>query len=350
MVGSLLHPLNIFILGLGGGFLIPLLNRLGKTWVVAGFIAALAAMTLISAFCAVRLFYGAEPIEILTGGSTPPYSINLRMGLAEAFAATSVNLIGLLGAFYFVREKYAVMLLYLVIVMGIQGMVMTRDMFNLFVFLEIVSIATYGLLSLGSTTAALSAAFKFLMATIVASTLFLLGTMLLYAVTGMLNIDDLIANRATIEGPVGFAALMLLLACLLLELKPFPANGWGLDVYETAPSSVASLIATGVSAGVFFALYNLFPLFENHAEVIAILGARDLRRLQPDRPRANQGAASARLFLCRADGTCVHGSGAPASIRCRSGDPFGRRRTVRQSPSRQGRVVLACGICRQGEH
>ena len=272
MVGSLLHPLNIFILGLGGGFLIPLLNRLGKTWVVAGFIAALAAMTLISAFCAVRLFYGAEPIEILTGGSTPPYSINLRMGLAEAFAATSVNLIGLLGAFYFVREKYAVMLLYLVIVMGIQGMVMTRDMFNLFVFLEIVSIATYGLLSLGSTTAALSASFKFLMATIVASTLFLLGTMLLYAVTGMLNIDDLIANRATIEGPVGFAALMLLLACLLLELKPFPANGWGLDVYETAPSSVASLIATGVSAGVFFALYNLFPLFENHAEVIAILG------------------------------------------------------------------------------
>jgi formate hydrogenlyase subunit 3/multisubunit Na+/H+ antiporter MnhD subunit len=272
MVGSLLHPLNIFILGLGGGFLIPLLNRLGKTWVVAGFTAALAAMTLISVFCAVRLFYGAEPIDILTGGSTPPYSINLRMGLAEAFAATSVNLIGLLGAFYFVREKYAVMLLYLVIVMGIQGMVMTRDMFNLFVFLEIVSIATYGLLSIGSTTAALSAAFKFLMATIVASTLFLLGTMLLYAVTGMLNIDDLIANRAAIEGPVGFVALMLLLACLLLELKPFPANGWGLDVYETAPSSVASLIATGVSAGVLFALYNLFPLFENHAEVIAILG------------------------------------------------------------------------------
>ena len=40
--------------------------------------------------------------------------------------------------------------------------------------------------------------------------------MLLYAVTGMLNIDDLIANRAAIEGPVGFAALILVLACLLL--------------------------------------------------------------------------------------------------------------------------------------
>src|SRR6476646_11867432 len=229
-------------------------------------------MILISTVCAVQLLYGAEPIEILTGGSTPPYSINLRMGLAEAFAATSINLLGLLGAFYFVREKYAVMLLYLVTVMGVQGMVMTRDLFNLFVFLEIVSIATYGLLALGSTSAALSATFKFLMATIVASTFFLLGTMLLYAATGMLNIDALIANRAAITGPVAFAGLMFLLGCLLVELKPFPANGWGLDVYETAHSAVAALIASGVSAGVFFALFNLFSLFEDHAQVIAILG------------------------------------------------------------------------------
>src|SRR6516165_8060844 len=125
-------------------------------------------------------------------------------------------------------------------VMGIQGMVMTRDLFNLFVFLEIVSIATYGLLALGASLAAQSAAFKFLMATIVASTFFLLGTMLI-SVTGMLNIDDLIANRSLIAGPIGFAALMLLLGCLLIELKPFPANGWGLDVYETAPHPVAAL-------------------------------------------------------------------------------------------------------------
>ena len=87
------------------------------------------------------------------------------------------------------------MLLYLLLVMGIQGMVMTRDLFNLFVFLEIVSIATYGLLSLQDTPAALSATFKYLMATVLASTFFLIGTMLLYAVTGMLNIDDLIAQR-----------------------------------------------------------------------------------------------------------------------------------------------------------
>ena len=88
------------------------------------------------------------------------------------------------------------MLLYLLLVMGIQGMVMTRDLFNLFVFLEIVSIATYGLLGLQDTPAALSATFKYLMATVLASGFFLIGTVLLYAVTGILNIDDLIASRA----------------------------------------------------------------------------------------------------------------------------------------------------------
>jgi formate hydrogenlyase subunit 3/multisubunit Na+/H+ antiporter MnhD subunit len=273
MVASLLHPLNIFIIGLGGGFLIPLLNRLGKGWVSAALVLALVGMTLISGVSMFRLLNGAEAIEILTGGFTPPYSINLRLGFAESIFAFSVNLVALLGIPHFARAKYAVMLLYLILVMGIQGMVMTRDLFNLFVFLEIVSIATYGLLSLRDTPAALSATFKYLLATVVASTFFLLGTTLVYHATGMLYIDDLITRGDVSASMIGFAGLMFLLACLLIELKPFPANGWGLDVYETAASSVAALISVGVSAGVFFALLKLLPLFEQQLQIIAVSGA-----------------------------------------------------------------------------
>jgi len=273
MVATLFHPLNIFILGLGGGFLIPLLNRFGKVWVPVAFVFALTGMTLISGISLFKFLTGALPIEIVTGGSAPPYSINLRLGMAESVFSVGVNLVALLGSVYFVRAKYAVMLIYLIMVMGIQGMVMTRDLFNLFVFLEIVSVATYGLLSLQNTPAALSATFKYLMATVLASTFFLLGTVLLYAVTGMLNIDDLIGGRDAISGPIGFAALMFLLASLLVELKPFPANGWGLDVYETAQAGVAALISVGVSAGVFFALLKLLPLFQDQLSVIAVSGA-----------------------------------------------------------------------------
>ncbi len=273
MVGGLLHPLNIFIVGLGGAFLIPLLYRLGGNAVAIALVLALAAMTTISGAGLIHLIQGGAPIEILTGGAKPPIAINLRLGLPEAIFVVSVNLVALFGATTMLREKYGTVLIYLLIVMGIQGMVMTRDLFNLFVFLEIVSIATYGLLSLRDTPDALSATFKYLMATVLASGFFLIGTMLIYVVTGQLNIDDLIANRAAIAGPIGIAGLAFLLACLLLELKPFPANGWGLDVYETARPDVAALISGGVSAGVFFALLKLLPLFEQQLPLIAALSA-----------------------------------------------------------------------------
>lgn len=273
MVAGLLHPLNIFIVGLGGGFLLPILNRLGPRWVRACFLFALIAMTLITGVAMVGFLRGGPLIDILTGGAAPPIAINLRLGLAECVFALGVNLVALLGAVYVVREKYPVLLLYLILVMGIQGMVMTRDLFNLFVFLEIVSIGTYGLLSLQDTSQALSAAFKYILATVLASSFFLLGTALIYYTTGTLNIDELAGRSDDITGPFGFAALILLLACLLIELKPWPANGWGLDVYETARPEVAALISVGVSAGVFFALLKLIPIFTEQVQLIAISGA-----------------------------------------------------------------------------
>ncbi|MDF2810171.1 MAG: dehydrogenase [Microvirga sp.] len=275
MVEALFHPLNIFLLGLGGGFVIPLLYRLGTAWLHAGFFVALAGIVAISGVSLLGIWQGEPTIEVLTAGSAPPLSINLRFGLQEGFFTFSVGLVALLGALHLwdlLKGNYGALLLYLILVMGIDGMVMTRDLFNLFVFLEIVSIATYGLLGLERTPAAMAAAFKYIMATVIASTFFLLGTVLLYYVTGTLNIDALIEARAEITGPIGAAALLLVLACLIIELKPFPANGWGLDVYETAPSGVAPMVSVGVSAGVFFALLKLLPLFEGQLGVIAVSG------------------------------------------------------------------------------
>ncbi|UXN66849.1 proton-conducting transporter membrane subunit (plasmid) [Phyllobacterium sp. A18/5-2] len=118
----------------------------------------------------------------------------------------------------------------------------------------------------------LAASFKYIVATVLASSFFLVGIALLYHVTGTLNIDDMIEHRMSIVGPIGATALLLVLSCFLIELKPFPANGWGIDVYETAPSGIAALIAGAVSAGVFFALFKLLPLFENHLGIIAVSG------------------------------------------------------------------------------
>ena len=201
MVADLLHPLNIFIIGLGGGFLIPLLYRLGQLWLSVIFILALAGMTLIAAVCPVRGGKRRATDRHSDRQARPRPTRSICVSDLPRPSSPSASTWSRCSArYYFVRAKYAVMLLYLLLVMGIQGMVMTRDLFNLFVFLEIVSIATYGLLSLQDTPAALSATFKYLMATVLASTFFLIGTVLLYAVTGMLNIDDLISNRPRSSG------------------------------------------------------------------------------------------------------------------------------------------------------
>ena len=275
MVAGLLHPLSIYVLALGSGFLIPLLFRARPGWAVALFVLALVGMTLIPAFGFVALLQGGPTIEILTAGVAPPFAINLRFGLAESLFVLGVNLAGLLAAWHYLarlRESAAAMLLFIILIMGIDGMVMTRDLFNLFIFIEITALATYGLLGLEGSAAGLAAAFKYIIATSIASALLLLGTIFVYHQTGTLNIDDIVASRALISGPIGFVALLLLLTSLLIELKPFPANGWGLDVYETAPGGIAALISVGVSGGVLFALFKLLPLLEGFVTSIAVVG------------------------------------------------------------------------------
>jgi formate hydrogenlyase subunit 3/multisubunit Na+/H+ antiporter MnhD subunit len=275
MVAGLLHPLATYIVALGSGFLIPLLFRASERLAATLFVLALAAMTLIPALGFVELLQGGSTIEILTAGVAPPFAINLRFGLAESLFVLAVNLAGLLAAWHYLqrlRETAAAMLLCVILIMGIDGMIMTRDLFNLFIFIEITALATYGLLGLEGSGAALAAGFKYIIATSIASALLLLGTIFVYHQAGTLNIDDIVASRALISGPIGFVALLLLLTSLLIELKPFPANGWGLDVYETAPGGIAALISVGVSAGVLFALFKLLPLLEGFLTSIAVVG------------------------------------------------------------------------------
>jgi len=275
MVDVLLQPLGLYVLALGAGFLIPLFYRASRASATLVFLAALAGMTLIAAWNLLALLKGAPAMEILTAGVAPPFSINLRFGLLEGGCVLAVNLVALLAAWHWLpalRTQSSALLLYLILVMGINGMVMTRDLFNLFIFIEITSIATYALIGMPRTVEGLSAGFKYIIATSLASAFFLLGTIFLYYLTGTLNIDDMLAQRELIRGPIGLVATLLLLTSLLVELKPYPANGWGLDVYETAPGGIASLISVGVSAGVFFALFKTLALLDSYYASIAVVG------------------------------------------------------------------------------
>lgn len=275
-LAGLFQPMGIFLYGIGGGFLIPILHRLGKPWLHGGFVLALGGLTLSSIVPLLSVLHTGIPIDILTAGAEPPLSINLTLGLAEGAVAASVNVVACLLAMALwdrLRGNYVALLLFLILTMGINGMILTRDLFNLFVFLEIVSIGTYGLLGLGTSRGAVQAAMKYVMATVIASTFLLLGAGLVYQATGHLNIDLIIDDRDGLAGPIAAVAVAMILTCLIVELKPFPANGWALDVYETAPPALAAFLSVCASAGMVFAVAKLLPLFAPHLGLITLSAA-----------------------------------------------------------------------------
>jgi formate hydrogenlyase subunit 3/multisubunit Na+/H+ antiporter MnhD subunit len=272
----MVNPIIIFVLFLGTAFLLSLFDKINRKFSLGILQLVLLINTVIAGQWLYKFVFTSQtPVMIFTAGFKPPFSINLRMGLEEAFILFAVNFIGLLSAIYltksFKQSKIYPMVLYLMMIMGINGIVMTRDLFNLFVFLEISSISTYALITLKENEQRLASGFKYMIASGLASIFFLLGTIFIYHITGTLNIDQIIAQKSFVLTSLGFLSVFTLMMSLIIELKPFPANGWALDVYQTATSGVVSIIAVANSAGVFYAFYKLLPLIP-HNQLLFIAG------------------------------------------------------------------------------
>ncbi|MFP4547541.1 MAG: proton-conducting transporter membrane subunit [Fidelibacterota bacterium] len=271
----MVNPIYIFIIALGIGFLLSLLDKAGKAVAMIAFYGALLAMTSISGQWLLYLMHGGPGQLITTAGFPPPFSINLYMGLQESFFTFLINSLGFLAGIYllpkFKSDKSYGMVLFLMMIMGMNGLVMTGDLFNLFVFLEITSIATVSLIAIERNLKSISAGFKYVIAGGIASAFFLIGTIFLYRFTGVLNINMMAEALNTISGQAVYLSIFILLIAVLIELKPFPANGWALDVYEAVDSGVVSVIAAGTSGAMLFVFYKI-SLMLNDSLLITTAG------------------------------------------------------------------------------
>jgi formate hydrogenlyase subunit 3/multisubunit Na+/H+ antiporter MnhD subunit len=258
------NPILLVAIGLGGAFSLGIIKKLGKEISFAFTLLILGAMAFISMQWLMGfLNTGLQPQTFTTAGGKAPFVIVFHMGLHEAMFTFLINLMGFVGAFYlhdrFKVHGYASMAVFIIAIMGMNGVVLTGDIFNLFVFLEIATIATAGLVLLTSDFKAISAGFKYMIASGLISGFLLLGIIFLYKFSGSLNINDLIAARpGMVKG--GGVAVFLVMMALLLELKPFPANGWGIDLYEGAPAGVAALISVASTTAVYYVLLKLLPM------------------------------------------------------------------------------------------
>ncbi len=237
----------------------------GLTLVVSWLALAIAVALLVEVLA-------AGPIVYELGGWLAPWGIEYRVDALNGFVLVIVAAIGAVVLPYAYRSVaaeieadrvYLFYAMYLLNLAGLLGIVITGDAFNLFVFLEISSLSSYVLISLGRDRRALTAAYQYLVMGTIGATFILIGIGLLYMMTGTLNMADLALRLpAVAETRTVLAAFAFITVGVSLKLALFPLHLWLPNAYTYAPSAVtAFLAATATKVAVYVLLRFVFTVF-----------------------------------------------------------------------------------------
>jgi multicomponent Na+:H+ antiporter subunit D len=213
------------------------------------------------------------PISYAMGGWPAPWGIELRVDLLNSYIlliVTAINALVITFARLSVEREIAdrqeplFYTAWLLCVTGLLGITITGDAFNIFVFLEISSLATYVLVACGKDRRALVAAYKYLIMGSIGATFFLIGVGLLYMSTGTLNLYDMSARLpdAAFSRPILAAAGFITLG-LALKFAMFPLHLWLPNAYTFSPSAVSALLAaTSTKVSIYVLLRFEFIVFQ----------------------------------------------------------------------------------------
>lgn len=201
------------------------------------------------------------------GGWTPPYGIEYLVDSFSAFVMLFVSGMGAVVLTYAPpsvnaeipqRKQTLFFATYLLCLTGLLGMCVTGDLFNVFVFLEISSLSSYALISLGSTRRAPLAALQYLLVGSIGATFVLIGIGLMYQMTGTLNMADIAARLPHEEGPrTVLVAIAFLTIGLAIKMAVFPLHTWLPNAYTYAPTTVTCFLAATATKVSVYALIRL---------------------------------------------------------------------------------------------
>ena len=276
-------PVLIVVIPLMTAAMIPLVARLSTRAARALSIIAYVAIFGCAVSALLRVLDGS-PWHYHLGGWPPPWGIEYVIDPLSGTMAVLVSFVALLVFVYADAQRRQrpgsrtglFDGLFMLLVAGLLGIIVTGDMFNLYVFLEISSLAAYGLLSAGGVRAVV-ATFRYLLLGTIAGSFYLLGTGYLYALTGTLNMADLTAQLPTMVGtaPYGVGVTLIVIG-LAIKMAVFPLHAWQPDAYAYAPPPVTGFIAAVMSKVSAYALFRIlfFVLRKEGAagEVIELMG------------------------------------------------------------------------------
>lgn len=211
-------------------------------------------------------------ISFAMGGWEPPWGIEYRVDSVNAYVLLIVAAIGAVVITYAgpsvayeiePQRRYLFYTSYLLCLSGLLGVTITGDAFNIFVFLEISSLSSYVLISLGRDRRALTAAYRYLIFGTLGATFYLIGVGLLYQSTGTLNIADLAERVSTVtDSRTVRVAFAFMVVGIGMKAALFPLHIWLPNAYAYAPSVVSAfLAATATKVSIYLLLRVYFTVF-----------------------------------------------------------------------------------------
>jgi multicomponent Na+:H+ antiporter subunit D len=220
------------------------------------------------------------------GGWPAPVGITLVADLFSAVMVVAAGVLGLVVAVYSVvtidrgREELGYYAHLHILLMGVCGAFLTGDLFNLYVWFEVMLIASFVLLSLGGERSQTEGAIKYVTLNLVSSAFFLAAVGILYGITGTLNMADLaVVLRAPSNPGLVTTTAMLFLAAFGIKAAVFPAYFWLPASYHTPPAAVGAIFAGLLTKVGVYALIRVFTLLftqdvaYTHTMLLIIAGA-----------------------------------------------------------------------------
>ena len=257
-------PLLIAI-PLAAAFLIPLVSRVSRR--VPRYIPPLALLANVILSFVLLPHTLHEPIVVSMGGWEPPFCINLVVGPLGTLLTVLISLVSFFIAIYAVTyidkepsDNYHV--LFLLLVTGATGTVLTGDIFNLFVFFEILCISSYALTAYNRDKEGTEAGYKYLVQGTVGSTLILIAIAFLYGLTGTLNMADIARRISSVDSFDLFVVFALFVVGFGVEAAVFPLNAWLPDAHSSAPATVSAILSgIAIKAGLYAIARTAYTLF-----------------------------------------------------------------------------------------
>lgn len=267
MIFGMHSSVFIVLLPLSASLLCLALSRLHRT-LGAGIVQLSLLGAFISSLASMRevLAEGGKTLHYWMGNWQPPVGIEFAVDPLNTMVLCMITFIALVVSFYsrpFLQKEDwlhygGYYTLYGLLTVGLCGMTVTGDVFNMYVYLEIMSLSGYGLIALGGRKSML-AAFRYLLVGTIGASLYLIGVGYVYAMTGSLNMAD-IGQRIQpfVHTPLFAFALACFLIAFGIKMALFPLHGWQPDAYTYSHPGAAGFISGCMSKVPAYAMLRFF--------------------------------------------------------------------------------------------